>query len=109
MLIGTFCRFSERFCEVTVTVSRTSASRWPAAVCVGWAGCAGCVAASWANAGEANARQMAAVSGKRLSRAGATCVRDLLPDFCIVLLSPDGRNGAETELLCFQYSPGGSG
>src|SRR5687768_3348028 len=98
MLIGTFCRFSVRFCEVTVTVSSTTASR-SVALC-GVVGAA--VVASCANAGEAKARQIAAVSGKRLGRAvatradvtsGAVTSGDgLLPDFCIVLLSPDGRS-----------------
>ena len=40
VLIGTFCRFSVRFCAVTVMVSRVAASRSAAGVGVGAASCA---------------------------------------------------------------------
>ena len=48
MLIGTSCRFSTRFCAVTVTVSSVAALRSPSA--------GGVAGASWARAVAPNAR-----------------------------------------------------
>jgi len=62
MLIGTFCRSSVRLCAVTVTVPRVLTFCAAAEVV---AADAGCSATSWASAGAATAKLIAAASGKR--------------------------------------------
>ena len=65
MLIGTFCRSSTRFCEVTVIASSVLASFGVVAV----SGVGGDAAGvSCAHARGENARQTAAASGNFLSR-----------------------------------------
>jgi hypothetical protein len=73
MLIGTFCRFSSRFCAVTVTVPR------PAVRSSGFFGAS--VGASCATATELIARQTATASA---ARAGRRCWRAFLLVFRIV-------------------------
>jgi hypothetical protein len=64
MLIGTFCRFSVRFCAVTVTALSVATF-----FCVvGVASGAGVWAASCAKAVPVMARQIAAASGNRVNR-----------------------------------------
>ena len=67
MLIGTFCRFSARFCAVTVTVLERRRLRCSvAAVPARRRLAASCGAAC--GAGEPIARQIAAASGRRAQR-----------------------------------------
>ena len=65
MLIGTFCRFSVRFCAVTVTTPSVVVFCFAAGVASGGADWP----VSCATAGAAMARQMAAASGTRINAA----------------------------------------
>ena len=68
MLIGTFCRFSSRFCADTVTVPSVAAFLLVAGALVVSVACSGssATAASCAKAAELIAKQMAAANGSFL-------------------------------------------
>ena len=65
MLIGTFCRFSVRFCAVTVTTPSVVVFCFAGEVVSGGGDCP----VSCATAGAAMARQMAVASGNRTNLA----------------------------------------